>query len=119
MSDRGGAAEGWEARLRDVDLEIVRLLEKRTGLLQQIQKMGSEPLKVWEHQDQTEALMSEAMTRDQGSVSDALGMLFRSIASATLHSTARGPRASYLGPKYSYSHGAALQYFGEATQLLG
>jgi chorismate mutase/prephenate dehydratase len=117
--DRGGAAEGWEARLRDVDLEIVRLLEKRTGLLQQMQKMGSEPLKVWEHQDQTEALMSEAMTRDQGSVSDALGMLFRSIASATLDSTARGPRASYLGPKYSYSHGAALQYFGEATQLLG
>jgi chorismate mutase/prephenate dehydratase len=119
MSDRERAEEIWKERLRDVDLEIVRLLQERTDLLQQMQKMGSEPLKVWEHQDQTQTLMSEAIGRDQGSVSEALGMLFRSIASATLDSTTRGPRASYLGPKYSYSHGAALQYFGEATQLLG
>ncbi|MFN9447430.1 MAG: prephenate dehydratase [Pirellulaceae bacterium] len=119
MSDGEAGAEQVRERLRHIDLEIVRLVSQRTDLLKQLQKAGSEPLKVWEHQDQTQALMSEAMRRDARSVSDALGMLFRSIASATLDSTTRGPRASYLGPQYSYSHGAALQYFGEAAQLLG
>lgn len=119
MSDGEAGTDKLKESLRQIDLGIVRLVGQRTELLQQLQMAGREPLKVWEHQDQTQALMSEAMSREHGSVSDALGMLFRSIASATLGSTSRGPRASYLGPKYSYSHGAALQYFGESAQLLG
>ena len=108
-------------RLNEIDQQIVRLLCRRSELLKEAIAANPNPQSDWHAiwvQQQNAAMAIE----NEDSVvplDRSLGVaLMKHVASATYHSVATRERVAYLGPIYSYSYLAALQHFGETSELM-
>ncbi|MCO8123751.1 prephenate dehydratase [Stieleria sp. TO1_6] len=107
--------------LDPIDLEIARLIGKRTALVREIADQDA-LAPVGQENARLERLLDSLRSATGGpdglsdSATESLRLTLRHIAS---HSRGQidSRSVSFLGPQYSYSHLAAIKYFGESAAL--
>jgi chorismate mutase/prephenate dehydratase len=106
-----------ESSIDDVDLKILALLDQRAELVRQLCQHDSGPL-VGRVVNASQRIGKLVIATPQStSISSELRAdALRHISSTCLQSLHR-MRVTYLGPMHSYSHLAALKFFGDAVAL--
>lgn len=119
--DHSEARENLQQRIREVDQQLIELIGNRQELVNELldafpQQIGN---RIVTSSQRIEQLLDQSevsrISRSQLS-REMLGSVMKHISSVCIHSH-RPTSAAYLGPLHSYSHLAALKYFGEATEL--
>jgi chorismate mutase/prephenate dehydratase len=108
-------------QIRRVDLELIEKIANRQQLVQQLleqfpQQVGQ---RITTSSQRIEHLLNEFFLRSSAELSlskETLGELLKHISSACILSH-HPTNAAYLGPQHSYSHLAAIKYFGDSTPL--
>jgi chorismate mutase/prephenate dehydratase len=107
---------GLRGEIDRIDKELVALLNRRAEIALQIgqvkQKQG---LEIWSPAREEEVL-ARALSASRGPLApETLRLIFRELMSGS-RALQRPLRIACLGPKYSYSHLAAVAKFGEAVE---
>ncbi|MBN1587915.1 MAG: prephenate dehydratase [Pirellulales bacterium] len=105
-----------QKELRKADAEILKAINRRTALAQQIAELGppDSGLRLIEKDFQANPAWTERHNR--GPLSDlTVRAVFRELLSGC-RSLLKKPRVAHLGPIYSYSHLAAIQRFGQSVE---
>ncbi len=115
---RAPTLAGLRSEIDRIDKELVTLLNRRAEIALQIgqvkQKQGVE---VWSAVREDEVI-ARALGLSQGPLpAETLRLIFREMMSGS-RSLQRSLKVAYLGPKYSYSHLAAVAKFGEAVEYV-
>jgi chorismate mutase/prephenate dehydratase len=113
---RAPTLASFRSEIDRIDKELVTLLNRRAEIALQIgqvkQKQG---LEVWSAAREDEVI-ARAMASSRGPLPpETLRLIFRELMSGS-RSLQRTMRVACLGPKYSYSHLAAVAKFGEAVE---
>jgi chorismate mutase/prephenate dehydratase len=121
---RGGTAEakraptlaGLRAEIDRLDKELVGLLNRRAEIAAQIgQVKETQGLEVWSPAREEEVL-AKALASSQGPLPpETIRLIFRELMSGS-RALQRTLRVACLGPKYSYTHLAAVAKFGNAVE---
>ena len=105
-------------KVEGVDRELVKLLNERTRFAEQLCKaklLQGEPLHDGVEDQET---IKRIVELSKGVFPErAMRAVYRELISSA-RALVRPSRAAYLGPKYSYSHIAAMEHFGEAVELV-
>jgi chorismate mutase/prephenate dehydratase len=113
----GGSANAARRELDRLDRELVKILSDRaraTQKLATIQQSNGQPL--FDLVQEQEA-MERVADANKGPLSqEALASIYRDVL-GTSRTLVKPLRIGYLGPKYSYSHIAAIQKFGDTPDL--
>jgi chorismate mutase / prephenate dehydratase len=101
-------------QIDEIDQELVRSLNRRAELtIDELQRTGKAIPRAFAHQQFTADLIGEIVARNRGPIpSSALEGIYREILHGSFE-LARPIRVGYLGPFGTFSHQAAMQYFGE------
>ena len=118
----GGARQsglsGHQARLEQIDRQIVKLLNERTELAvkqAKAQQLAGEPAFLLGREEET---IAKAVESSKGPLpSRAVRAVFRELISGS-RSLVQELRVAFLGPLYSYSHLAAIHCFGQSVEFL-
>lgn len=98
-----------QRQIDKLDREILELLNKRAELTSQREQA--------DHPADVEKL-DQVVELNQGPLeSGSVRAIFREVLSGS-HAVGRKTRVAYLGPEYTYSHLAALEYFGQSADLI-
>src|SRR5688500_13682364 len=112
-----GSAHSVKRELERLDRDLVRLLSDRARAVQKlatIKRANGEPF--YDPLAEQDALQ-QFLDGNKGPLSnEALSTIFRDVL-GTGRSLIKPLRIGYLGPKYSYSHIAAIQKFGDGPDL--
>jgi chorismate mutase / prephenate dehydratase len=115
---KGPSVADTRRKVDALDKELVKLLNERTRLAEQLYRArvtSGEPIQNG-YEDQ-EAL-AKVLEQSKGPLPErAVRLLFHELMS-TARSLVKTTRAAYLGPKYSYSHLAAIEHFGQGAELI-
>lgn len=108
----------WRAQIDDTDRQILQLLSQRARLsieIGQAKRDRGEPVFVPERE---QSLLGELCRLNPGPLSsDGVRAIWSEILSASRR--LQGPfRVAFLGPAATYSHQAALRYFGESADYV-
>lgn len=120
-NDPTDARENLQQQIQQLDEQLIKLIGNRQGLVNDLleafpQQLGNRIVTSSQRIDQL-LDQPEALEITSGQLSrEMLGSVMKHISSLCIHSH-RPTSAAYLGPLHSYSHLAALKYFGEATEL--
>lgn len=121
MADPSDLPESNDQLLNEIDCvdrEFIQLIGKRRALVQRLADLtaGSAPIgRVAQAAKRIERIVNaEDVTMNPAAISE----LMRHISSSCLQSV-ETLRVAYLGPEHSYSHLAALKYFGDAVEFAG
>lgn len=103
------------AQIDKLDLQIVELLNKRASVAAQIGKVKADAGGDVFSAAREEEVLTNVLAASAGPL-DAITLksIFRELISGS-RSVQKVLKVAYLGPEYSYSHLAALQRFGEAS----
>ncbi len=107
-----------DERLAQTDRELLKLLNQRTSLfLEKTAKSGSPNRILFDNQEESAlwAMLAEASSGPL--TADELRSIFRPLLSAG-RQRIRSARVAYLGPAYSFTHLAAINRFGESSDLI-
>lgn len=113
----GGSTSSVQKELQRLDRDLLRLLSDRARATQKLAKLrqnGGGPL-----YDLTEeqVALADLVTQNKGPLDErAIRSVFREVLGA-VRTLVKPVRVAYLGPKYSYSHLAAIDRFGEGPDL--
>ncbi len=112
------SAAGTQQAIDSVDREILRLIDQRAELVRQLCQLDRGVLvgRVAAASQRIGQLVAE-MPDSPWIVGEARADALRHISSVCLQSV-HSIQVAYLGPMHSYSHLAALKYFGDATNLV-
>ena len=104
--------------LRRTDRQLVQLLRQRVETAQQLAQLqmegGQLPFDPLEENESIEAAAAKATgPLDPGVVR----AIFRELSSGT-RATMHRLRIAHLGPQHSYSHLAAIEYFGQSVEFI-
>jgi len=120
MSKKKSPGPSVPAVLRDiqrVDREVLRLLSDRARAAQKLAKsrqQNAEP--IYNLAEEQEGL-ADLLAQNKGPLSEAaVKAIYREILGAS-RSLVRPVRVAYLGPRYSFSHLAAIDRFGDGPDL--
>jgi len=115
-SHRAPTLESLRAEVDRLDQQLVTLLNRRTEITSRIGSIKHlQGLEVWSAAREDE-VVSKAIAANQGPLpEETLRAIFRELLSGS-RSLQRTIRVACLGPKYSYSHLAAVAKFGEAVE---
>ncbi|WP_406696792.1 prephenate dehydratase [Singulisphaera sp. Ch08] len=113
---RAPTLASFRSEIDRIDKELITLLNHRAEIALQIgqvkQKQG---LEVWSAAREDEVI-ARALATSRGPLpAETLRLIFRELMSGS-RSLQRTMRIACLGPKYSYSHLAAVAKFGEAVE---
>jgi chorismate mutase/prephenate dehydratase len=113
---RAPTLASFRSEIDRIDKELITLLNHRAEIALQIgqvkQKQG---LEVWSAAREDEVI-AKALATSRGPLpAETLRLIFRELMSGS-RSLQRTMRIACLGPKYSYSHLAAVAKFGEAVE---
>src|SRR5262249_49112961 len=99
-----------------LDRDLVSLLNRRAEIAAKIGKVKNDQgLEVWSAAREEEVI-AQALAASQGPLpAETLRIIFRELMSGS-RALQRAIRVACLGPKYSYSHLAAVAKFGEAVE---
>ena len=102
-----------------MDQELVKLLNQRSEISVQIGQLKHEQgIEVWSS-TREEEVVAKALASSQGPLpQETLKSIFRELLSGWPGGLQRTLRVAYLGPKYSYSHLAAVAKFGTAVEYV-
>src|SRR5262245_11949510 len=113
----GGSVNSIRKELQRADREILRLISDRARAAQRLAKIrqqDSAPL--FDLVEEQESL-AELMPQNKGPLSEAaVRSIYREIL-GTSRTLVKPIRVAYLGPKYSFSHLAAINRFGDGPDL--
>lgn len=105
-----------------IDRQIVDLIQQRVALVQGMR--GKDPHEVVGQAARASAQIEslvESLAADSGETSpitnETAAAILRHISAACLQ-TVQLMRVAFLGPQFSYSHLAAIKYFGDAMQFV-
>ena len=120
---RGGAdarraptLAGLRAEIDRLDKELVALLNRRAAIAAQIgQVKEQQGLEVWSPAREEEVLAKALAAHDGPLPVETLRLIFRELMSGS-RAMQRTLRVGCLGPRYSYSHLAAVAKFGNAVE---
>ncbi len=106
------------AEIDRLDRELVGLLNRRAEIAARIgQVKNDHGLEVWSAAREEEVI-TQALAASQGPLPpETLRIIFRELMSGS-RALQRAIRVAFLGPKYSYSHLAAIAKFGEAVEYV-
>lgn len=113
----GGASQVARKDIQRLDRELVKLLNERARAAQKLgqsrQQEGGPHFDLVEEQQQ----LAELVTHNKGPLGEAaLQAIYREVVGAA-RSLIKPVRVAYLGPKYSFSHLAAISRFGDGPDL--
>ncbi|MBD3676461.1 MAG: prephenate dehydratase [Planctomycetaceae bacterium] len=114
-SRKGG---GLESDIKRVDKEILKLINKRSQLTERLyEKRPEKKASIYDpHAD--DATLNELMEANPGPLpNEMVRSIFRDIISSA-KSHVKMTRVAYLGPKYSFTHFAAVKRFGKGADLV-
>jgi len=106
-----------QKRVDQVDRQVIKLLNERARLTQQIGQVRQDATREVLDLDGEQRLLRSLTEVNRGPLRDAsLRAIFREVVSGC-RSLVRPVRVAYLGPKYSYSYLATIERFGESADL--
>lgn len=113
----GASANVAKKEIQRVDRELLKLLSERAKAMQKLaQSRQADGLPLYDLNEEQQAL-AELLTVNKGPLSEsALQAIYREVLGAT-RSLVKPLRVAYLGPKYSFSHLAAINRFGDGRDL--
>jgi len=113
----GGSANSVRREIQRLDRDLLKSLSDRARAVQKLAKIRqNEKLPLYDLTEEQEAL-AELLPQNKGPLSaDALRNVYREIL-GTARTLVKPIRVAYLGPKYSYSHLAAIDRFGDGPDL--
>jgi chorismate mutase/prephenate dehydratase len=113
----GGSVNSVRKEIQRADRELLRLLSDRARAAQKLAKIrqqDGEPLYDLAEEQQG---LSDLLTQNKGPLDEAaVRSIYREIL-GTARALAKPIRVAYLGPRYSYSHLAAIDRFGDGMDL--
>lgn len=113
----GGSSNSVLKEIQRVDRDVLRLLSDRARAAQKLAKVrqqNGEPL--YNLAEEQEGL-TDLLTQNKGPLSEAaVRSIYREILGAS-RTLVKPIRVSYLGPRYSFSHLAAIERFGDGPDL--
>src|SRR5262245_52542561 len=113
----GGSVQSALKEIQRADREMLRLLSDRARAAQKVAKIrqqDGQPL--YDLAEEQEGL-TDLLTQNKGPLTEtAVRSVYREILGAT-RSLVKPIRVAYLGPRYSYSHLAAIDRFGDGPDL--
>jgi chorismate mutase/prephenate dehydratase len=116
-SSGGGSTSSVQKEIQRLDRDLLRVLSDRARASQKLAKLrqnGGEPL--YNLTDEQQSL-AELITQNKGPLDErAMRSIFRELHGA-VRTLVKPVRVAYLGPKYSYSHLAAIERFGDGLDL--
>jgi len=113
----GGSVASVRKELQRVDRELVKLLGDRARAAQKLAKLRQEDGAALYDLTEEQQEVAELVTQNKGPLSEAaLRSIFREIL-GTARTLVKPIRVAYLGPKYSFSHLAAIDRFGDGPDL--
>lgn len=114
-SRQGG---GLEADIKRMDKEILKLINKRAQLTERLYNRRPEKKASIYDPHADDAMLSELGKANPGPLPEqTVRSIFRDILSSA-KSNVKLTRVAYLGPKYSFTHFAALERFGKGADLI-
>lgn len=115
-SKRAPTLNALRSEIDRLDRDLVTLLNRRATIAAQIGQVKEEQgLEVWSPAREEEVL-GKALETSQGPLPPStLRLIFRELMSGS-RSVQRTMRVACLGPRYSYSHQAAIAKFGNAVE---
>lgn len=115
---RADVVANLETRLRNVDKDVIRVLNQRAELtVQLLQTRHNRQELVFDPQSEQD-LLQRIESLNSGPLSPAtLRAVFREVVSAA-RSRIRMLRVAYLGPPFSFTHLAAIERFGRSADLV-
>ena len=113
----GGSANSVRREIQRLDRDLLKALSDRARAVQKLAKMRqNEHQPLYDLTEEQEAL-GELLPQNKGPLSnDALRSVYREILGSA-RALVKPIRVAYLGPKYSYSHLAAIDRFGDGPDL--
>jgi chorismate mutase / prephenate dehydratase len=113
----GGSTNSVRKEIQRLDRDLLKALSDRARAVQKLAKIRqNEKLPLYDLAEEQESL-AELQSQNKGPLSsDALRNVYREVL-GTARSLVKPIRVAYLGPKYSYSHLAAIDRFGDGPDL--
>jgi chorismate mutase/prephenate dehydratase len=113
----GGSLSQLSKRVSRLDRELVKRLNERAKLMQQIAKFTPDDEKRKNDTRSEQELLEILATANKGPLQDSqLRSVFREVVSGC-RALVHPQRVAYLGPEYSYSYLATIERFGESVDL--
>jgi chorismate mutase / prephenate dehydratase len=112
-----GSVASVRKEIQRVDRELVKLLGDRARAAQKLAKLRQDDgAALYDLTDEQQEI-AELLTQNKGPLGEtALRSIFREIL-GTARTLVKPIRVAYLGPKYSFSHLAAIDRFGDGPDL--
>jgi chorismate mutase/prephenate dehydratase len=112
-----GSVASVRKEIQRVDRDLVKLLADRAQAAQKMAKLRQDDGAALYDLTEEQQEVAELLTQNKGPLSDAaLRSIYREILGAA-RSLVKPIRVAYLGPKYSFSHLAAIDRFGDGPDL--
>jgi len=113
----GGSVNSLRKEIQRVDRDLLKLLADRARAAQKLAKIRlDDGAALYDLLEEQEGL-SELLTQNKGPLNEAaVRAIYREILGAS-RSLVKPVRVAYLGPRYSYSHLAAINRFGDGPDL--
>lgn len=104
-------------RIDSIDAKIIDLLKQRAEIARDIGRLKADEDREVYDPAREAAVLEQLVSQDLGSLDpDAVRAIYRQIMSAC-RSLQHPLRVAFLGPEYTFSHVAALKYFGESSEF--
>lgn len=101
-----------------IDRDLVKLLNERTSLAEQRYRAASQTGDAAHAATEDRETLGRLVEQSKGPLTErALKSVYQEILS-TARALVKRSRTAYLGPMYSYSHLAAIEHFGQGTELI-
>jgi chorismate mutase/prephenate dehydratase len=101
-----------------LDLQILKLVNERARIAAELGRYKAEPGTELFTPARDDEVLSHVLESNKGPLDEAaIKGIYREIISGS-RAIQREPKVAYLGPEYSYSHLAALDRFGQATEYV-
>ena len=113
----GGSVNSVRKEIQRLDRDLLRLVSDRARASQRLAKIRQgEGTPLYDLAEEQTGL-TELLTQNKGPLSEAaVRSVFREVL-GTARTLVKPIRVAYLGPKYSYSHLAAIDRFGDGPDL--
>jgi len=112
-----GSINSTRKEIQRLDRELLRLISDRAKAAQKLAKTRQQDGTALYDLSEEQRELSELLGQNKGPLNEAaLQSIFREVL-GTVRTLVKPVRVSYLGPKYSFSHLAAINRFGDGPDL--
>jgi chorismate mutase/prephenate dehydratase len=115
---KGPSVADARRKVESLDRELVKLINERTRLAELLYRARLTSGESLHNGYEDQESLTKLLEQSKGPLPErAVRSLFHELMS-TARSLVKTTRAAYLGPKYSYSHLASIEHFGNGAELI-